>query len=225
MPLPPPRQLRFDLGRAPPLERDDFVVSPANLEAVRMLDAWPEWRAGCLTLVGPEACGKTHLASIWAAETGAVRAGSAPLSELRGRPVLLEGAERGVDDETLFHLIEMAAEPGGGLLMTSRLLPLAWSSDLPDLRSRLNALPVAQIDAPDDRVLEGALRRFFEARHITPAEEIYPYLLARMERSVPRAWELVAMLDDAALERGQAVSRALARQILEIDGETPDLFP
>jgi chromosomal replication initiation ATPase DnaA len=225
VPLPPAKQLRLDLGRTPPLERADFVVSPANLDAVRMIDSWPDWRAGCLTLVGPEACGKTHLATVWAREVGAVAAGSAPLTELRGRPVLLENAERGVSDETLFHLIEMAHEPGGGLLMTSRLLPLAWSCDLPDLRSRLNALPVAQIAAPDDMVLEGALRRFFEARHITPAEEIYPYLLARMERSVPRAWDLVAMLDDAALERGQAVSRSLARQILEIDSETPDLFP
>ena len=201
------------------------MVSPANAAAVQALDAWPDWRAGCLVLVGPEACGKTHLATVWEQEAGAVRADAAPLADLRGKPVLLENADRGVADETLFHLIEMAAVHGGGLLMTARAPPVEWPSALPDLRSRLNALPVAEIGPPDDTVLEGALRRFFEARHITPAEEIYPYLLARMERSVPRAFDLVAMLDDAALERGQAVSRALARQILEIDGETPDLFP
>jgi chromosomal replication initiation ATPase DnaA len=222
---PVAQQLRLDLRSEPPKGAEDFVVSPSNLDAVRMVEAWPHWRAGCLVLVGPADCGKTHLAGVWRERVGAVEAAAQPLAALVGRPVLMEDADGGFDDERLFHLIEMAAQSGGGLLLTARRPPVEWLTRLPDLRSRLNALPVAEISAPDDTVLEALLRRFFDARHITPPADLFAYLLPRMTRSAPAAKALVARIDDEALVRGVAVSRALARQILEIDAETGELFP
>jgi chromosomal replication initiation ATPase DnaA len=129
--------------------------------------------------------------------------------------VLLEDVDRGVADENLFHLINLAARDGGGLLLTARTLPRAWPTALPDLRSRLNALLVAEIAPPDDQVLEGVLRRFFRERNIRPPEEVYPYLLARMGRSIPDAEEIVRRLDEAGDEGFRPVTRVLARQILE----------
>lgn len=204
---------------------EDFVVSRSNLDAVRMLEAWPHWRAGCLVLVGPAGCGKSHLAGVWRGRVGAVESGLAPAAGDPDSPVLWEDADRGFDDQRMFHLIERAAHPGAGLLLTARRPPMEWPCALPDLRSRLNALPVAEIGAPDDTVLEALLRRFFDARHIRPQADLFAYLLARMERSAEAAQALVARIDDEALARGVAVSRVLARQILEIDGDTGELFP
>jgi chromosomal replication initiation ATPase DnaA len=79
------------------------------------------------------------------------------------------------------------------------------------------------IEAPDDRVLEGVLRRFFAERSIRPPEELIPYLIARMERSVDAARALVQQLDDAG-DGLKPITRVLARQILEDEGESPDLF-
>src|SRR5688500_4462231 len=144
------RQLRLRLGRegqAPTL--DTFVRGPSNAEAVAAVEAWPGWLGGCLAVVGPKGVGKPHLARAWAAAAG--------------RPVLLEDADRGFSTEGLFHLINVAAREGGGLLLTARTRPASWATDLPDLRSRLNAFPVVEIAPPDDTVLEGVLRRFFEA--------------------------------------------------------------
>jgi chromosomal replication initiation ATPase DnaA len=76
-----------------------------------------------------------------------------------------------------------------------------------------------EIAVPDDTVLEGVLRRFFRDRHIRPPEEVYPYLLARMPRSIPDAAELVRRLDEAGEEGFKPVTRVLARQILEAQGE------
>jgi chromosomal replication initiation ATPase DnaA len=126
--------------------------------------------------------------------------------------------DRGAPDEALFHLINLAARPGGGLLLTARTPPLAWPARLPDLRSRLNALPVAEIAEPDDAVLEGLLRKFFRDRHIRPGEELYAYLLRRIERSALSAHEIVRRLDEAP-DHLLPVSRVLARRIL--DGERP----
>ena len=146
------------------------------------------------------------------------------LAAADGRPALLEDVDEGAPDEALFHLINIAARPGGGLLLTARAPPACWSAGLPDLRSRLNALPIALIGEPDDSVLEGALRKFFSERSIRPSQDLYSYLLKRMERSIPGAREIVRRLDEAGDGDIRPVSRVLAREILEGDSQNLDPF-
>jgi chromosomal replication initiation ATPase DnaA len=220
------RQLRLSLRRPAAHTRDAFIEGASNAEAVRALDAWPRWPGGALALVGPEGVGKTHLARAWAASAGAVVLDrEAPdLAAASGRPALLEDVDRGVADEALFHLINLAARDGASLLLTARTPPAAWPARLPDLRSRLNALMVAEISAPDDEVLCGVLRKFFRERNIRPHDDVYPYLLRRMERSIPGAREIVRRLDETEDGLMRPVSRVLAREILEDDIENLDLF-
>jgi chromosomal replication initiation ATPase DnaA len=221
------RQLRLELRDPSSFRRRDFIVAPSNAAAVRTLDAWPNWHAGCLALIGPEGSGKTHLAVAWARRSGAavLQAGDTDpldLSGLHGRPILLEDADRGAPDELLFHLINMAGEVGGGLLLTARALPSGWPAALPDLRSRLNALTIAHLPPPDDQVLEGVLRKFLIEHSIKPTDDLIGYLTRRIERSVPRAREVVERLDALADAEQRPATRALARQILEIRTENPD---
>ncbi len=203
------------------------MVSPANAEAVRTVDAWPSWHGGALALVGPAGSGKSHIARAWeiAADARELPASSRihDLDGMHGRPILVEDADT-ADSETLFHLINMAAEPGGGLLLTSRTAPSGWACGLPDLRSRLNALMVAELGPPDDEMLRGVLDKFFRERNIRPTEDVFAYLVRRMERSVPVALALVERLDEASGPEHRPVSRALARQILEEGEEGEDLF-
>jgi chromosomal replication initiation ATPase DnaA len=223
------RQLRLKLDRPEAFAREDLVVSPSNREAVAALDAWPRWPGGALALVGPEGVGKTHMACTWADAVGARRTpreGPVDLAALAGSPVLYEDADRTLAqrEEVLFHLINMAAQPGASLLITARTPPASWSVDLADLRSRLNALLIAEIEEPDDAILERLLRKFFRERNIRPADDLIPYLLRRIERSARKAREIVARLDEAADAEGRAISRALARQILDAEPPTLSLF-
>jgi chromosomal replication initiation ATPase DnaA len=227
-------QLRLKLDHTPPFRREDFIASANTSEALRLLDSWPAWPGGALVLVGPSGVGKTHLATAWAGTAGARSldptqpVSAQALEALEGAPVLVEdvdAAEAGVGwEETLFHLINMAARPGGGLLLTARTLPGAWPAGLPDLRSRLNALPVAILGEPDDAVLQILLERFFRERNIRPADDLLPYLAHRIERSVAKAREIVARLDETADAQHRPVTKALARQLLEVDAENGELF-
>jgi chromosomal replication initiation ATPase DnaA len=220
------RQLRLTLRRPAPLSRAEFVAGPSNAQALAAVDGWPHWHGGCLVLVGPEGVGKSHLAQAWAQDAAAVVLDrEAPdIAAADGRAALLEDVDRGTSEEALFHLINLAGRAGGGLLLTARTAPAGWPAALPDLRSRLNALPVALIEEPDDTVLEGALRKFFSERSIRPSQDVYLYLLRRMERSIPGAREVVRRLDEAGDGDIRPVSRALAREILEGDSQNLDLF-
>jgi chromosomal replication initiation ATPase DnaA len=222
------RQFRLKLDRIERFRREDFMVSPSNADAVKALDAWPAWDASRLALIGPAGSGKSHLVTGWAETTGAAvitpHSSKIELDALRGRPVLFEDADRSHREELLFHLINMAEQPGGALLITGRTPPSGWPAGLPDLRSRLNAMQVAQIEEPDDQILESMLRKFFRERNIRPTEDVFPYLLRRIERSAPKALEVVQRLDEAADAEGRSVSRALARQILESEPDTLRLF-
>ncbi len=210
-----PHQLRLDLRKPPAFSRDGFVVSDSNRDAVGLLDQPELWNAGVLALVGPAGSGKTHLARAWAAERGALtfepgKPLRTQLDRAQGRDVLWDDADvlRG-RDEALFHLINIAGR-GGRLLLTGKEPPRVWPAKLPDLRSRLKGLTVATLEEPDEAVLAGVLATLFRARNIRPADDVLPYLLRRMERSVPAAAALVERLD----EEGKPVTRVLARAVL-----------
>ncbi|MBX7247559.1 MAG: chromosomal replication initiator DnaA [Caulobacteraceae bacterium] len=225
--LESPSQLSLGLEAAPVLTREAFVVSASNAAAVRALDGFPDVVGGVLALVGPRGSGKTHLLTSWAERTGAVllageAAATADLGALQGRLVALDDAAK-ADDETLFHLFNMAGEAGAGLVLAARQPPAVWEVELPDLRSRLNAVRVALISEPDDAVLRGMLQRFFAEVAVKPSTDLLEYLVRRIERSVPEARETVRRLIEVAAPTHRPVTRALARTVLETETKSGDL--
>jgi chromosomal replication initiation ATPase DnaA len=212
-------QLKLELERETPFRADDFVVSDCNRAAAVTLAGWPDAAAGLgggvLSLCGPAGSGKSHLAALWAERVGAmplhgVEAALADPMELEGRPVLLDRAPE-ADDETLFHLLNLAQARGGALLLVSRKAPALWPVALPDLQSRLNAIRTVVIDEPDEAVLAAMLEQAFERRSIRPHPDVIPYLVRRIERSAQSAEAVVARLD--ALHR--PVTRRLAAQVVD----------
>lgn len=208
-------QMRLPLQSDLPDGADGFVVSDCNRAAVEAVADWPNLIGGVMAICGPAGCGKSRLGQIWAERVGAValHGGEAAVidpMELEGRPVLLDRA-MDADDETLFHLINLAQAPGGAMLMLSRPAPSAWDATLPDLRSRLNAVISIPMEAPDDLVLAAMLEARFAERGIRPPKDVIPYLVRRIDRSAEAAAAIVERLD--ALHR--PVTRALAREALD----------
>jgi chromosomal replication initiation ATPase DnaA len=217
------RQLTFELPGTESRSRADFLVAPSNALALGMLDQWATWPQGRLILVGPEGAGKSHLAHIWASETGAELLPGPSLADrdidrLAAGPVVVEDADQlagsALAEAALFHLLNFMA-PGRPLLLTARTPPRDWGIALPDLYSRLQAAPVAQVEPPDDALLSAVLVKLFADRQVTVAANLIPYLVSRMPRQIAAARELVAALDARALAEARPITRQLAGEVLD----------
>jgi chromosomal replication initiation ATPase DnaA len=222
-------QIPLAFGHVPSLAEDDFLVASCNAEAHAWIVAPENWPGPATILVGPAGSGKTHLAHLFARSGGGLLIPAAEVTTETSRPLLesvsalvVEDCDRpgALDEVALFHLINQARELGRVLLLTARTPPAAWGIRLPDLRSRLLAMPVASIGAPDDSLLAALLVKLFDDRQLRIGEDVVHFLVGRMERSFAACASLVERLDHAALAGHRAITVPLARRILE--GGTED---
>jgi chromosomal replication initiation ATPase DnaA len=216
-----PRQLALALDHAESFAREDFLMSPCNAAALTLIESWPDWPAQTVALVGPEGSGKSHLAAILAAAAGArflaarsLAAALLPAALTTGALVVEDIAAGQFDERALFHLLNLAGEERAFVLLTARTAPGGWKLAIPDLASRLKALPVATLGAPDDVLLRSVLVKLFADRQIAVDESLVGFLAKRIERSIAAARSVVAELDREAMRQKRPLTRALAAEIL-----------
>lgn len=212
-------QLPLVFGHDPATGRDDLLVSGPLTAAISIVDSWPNWPSPVVVLAGPVGSGKSHLASIWRERSGAVPivplAGLEAARQAERGPVVFEDADRvRFDDQELFHVINSVRENGTALLMTSRLWPVSWPVELPDLKSRLKAATVVEIGEPDDELLSQVLVKLFADRQIAVDDRLVQYIVTRMERSLDAAQTIVDRLDRLALSRATRINRSLVAEVL-----------
>jgi chromosomal replication initiation ATPase DnaA len=216
-----PEQLVFELPHRAAMGLEDFLVSDSNAAAVALIDRWPDWPVGAAVLVGPRGSGKTHLATVWQLRTGATAHGAASLTRdnvpavASAGAVIIENIETLTDEAALFHILNLVREQRLQVLLTTDTAPGDLKIALPDLHSRLKALPLASIEAPDDALLRAVLVKLFADRQLSVEPHIVDYVLVRMERSMSAAERFVAEADRQALVLQRRVTRAIAAAALD----------
>ncbi|MCB1378355.1 MAG: hypothetical protein KDK89_08320 [Alphaproteobacteria bacterium] len=225
-----PRQLVLDLAHRPALGREDFLVAESNRAAVGVVDRYPDWPHHAVVIFGPPGSGKSHLVQVWRQVSGAEGIGAAALREDLVPKVLSSGALAiddapgdALDERALFHLLNLARQEQARVLIATTVHPAGWPVALPDLASRLKALPVVAMGPPDDALLRGVLVKLFADRQLSVEESVISYLLLRMPRSFDAARAVVEAIDRRALEEKVSVSRSFAARVLE-EFTAPGLF-
>ena len=216
------KQLPLELPFRQLAGRDDFIVSDCNALALASIDQWPNWRGSCraLNIVGPSGAGKSHLAAIWQS----VVQNSQRLTGLKAGQQLPNPAfyvlddvahSQAWDEETLFHCFNRCAGEAGSILLLSQTPVGQIDWQLPDLRSRMRAINLAQIDLPDDNLLFALLDKYFADRQVLAPPAMLSYLIKRMERSFIAVPRLAAALDHRSIAEKKPLSVALARNVLD----------
>ena len=220
------RQLTFDLAGDPAHARGDFLVAGANRLALAMLDAPETWPQGRMLLIGEAGAGKTHLTSFWAEEHDAERISARLLLPETADELVFDGGALVVEDahragglpeaeQALFHLWNLCHAQQCRLLLTARTAPRDWGLTLPDLRSRMDAMPQIRIDTPDETLLASVLVKLFADRQMPVPSGLIDWLVLRMDRDLGLARKLVEGLDQEAMSDQKPITRRLAAELLD----------
>jgi chromosomal replication initiation ATPase DnaA len=219
-----PRQLPLELSLDPQYGEEDFLISRCNADAYALIENWREWPSRMLSLEGPAASGKTHLASIWAKRASARMIAARALAKatipalVQAGAVVVEDVDReGLDEAALFHLINLATEKQTFVLMTSS--GAVFNFRTPDLLSRLRRTPQVSISVPDDDLIRALFVKMFVDRQMVVDTALVSFLTTRMERSFKAVRDTVEKLDHETLVRGKRLTRPLAAKILGLTSE------
>lgn len=205
-------------------------VAGANAEglaAARALAAPPG--PTLLYLHGTRGSGRSHLLqAICAAMPGA---GYFPLQELRALGVeVLEGVAGlplvAIDDldavagdahweHGLFALYNQCQGTGARLAVAAALPAAELPVALPDLRSRLGAMPHYALRPLDEEGQRLALRQRAASRGIEMSEETLLYLQRRFARDMSSLNALLDRLDLASLEEQRRLTLPFIREVLD----------
>jgi chromosomal replication initiation ATPase DnaA len=186
----------------------NFHVTGSNHAAVALLRARERWPSAAVLILGPVGSGKTHLGHAWQ---------SASQGEF------LDDAHE-LDERDVFDAINRAlAGEISGLVLASALPPTQWGVSLPDLKSRLNAMPTLTLAEHDETSLEPILRELFDQAGRSVGQDVVTYVLHHCDRSVEVLRELVLELDIEAGSKKADLTKAFVAKYLKSRSEFDSL--
>lgn len=208
-------------------------VAGANRELLTRLQALASGgQAVTLYCWGAPGVGRTHLLQACAQQATDAGGSAAYVSLADHRalaPELLEGWERYalvcLDDceaiageaaweEALFHLYNRLQQASGSLVVAAGRSPGALGLALADLRSRLAAALVYQVQRLDEAQSLEALRLRARARGFALPEETARYLLRRVPRDLPALMAMLEALDGASLAAQRRLTVPFVKTVL-----------
>jgi hypothetical protein len=191
------RQIALPLDELRSGDSLSLIITAANASIFAQLGNVANWPGRCAILTGPPRSGKSLMARYFAGQGGAV------IDDAETSPA-----------ETLFNAWNRAQENGAApLLLVSRWRPADWDISLPDLRSRLGAATLLEIDPPDDEMIEQLLQKQLVDRGAAISVDALSYVKRRIERSYVAVEAFARNANALALAENAPVNLALVKRL------------
>lgn len=198
----------------PQYRPEAYLAGEANAQALAWLKSVESWPTCRLAIQGEAGVGKTHLLHYFAHQHQAALLSSDAVRMFvpppDARSLAIDDADTVTNPKALLHVLNAAAERRMPVLLAGRSAPAFWHTLLPDLNSRLRALPVVTLRPPDDKLLGALLQALLAERQLCVPERVQAYMLVHLPRTGGALREAVARLDRCALGAGGPVTRAMA---------------
>ena len=180
---------------------ENFLVAPSNKLAFEATLSFP-WDDYALNIYGEAGCGKTHIAQI---------AKSLADKEL----IIIDNPQENFIEIELLQTLNRAKENQHYALITSRKPLPDLGLALPDLTSRLAAIPAIAIESPNEELFYMLLARQFSARQIIVDDVVLNFLTARLQRNFTSLIAAVEKIDRLSMQEKRSITIPLVKNVIE----------
>jgi len=208
-------QSYFNYNLKPGLAIDDFFVSTSNKKAYNFI-LNKKIDNQKILLIGPNKSGKTHLGKIWQKNNNAVSyENNFEIILNYKKNIFIDDFLKNINEEQIFHLINHCSINKLTILLTSKKEVFEHNFLLKDLVSRLKTFNLLRIDLPDDDLIINLIIKLLHDKQIIiKNEEIFHYILKRIERSYEEIFLLIENIDKLSLEKKRELTIPLIKKLL-----------
>jgi len=208
-------QSYFNYNLKPGLAIDDFFVSTSNKKAYNFI-LNKKIDNQKILLIGPNKSGKTHLGKIWQKNNNAVSyENNFEIILNYKKNIFIDDFLKNINEEQIFHLINHCSINKLTILLTSKKEVFEHNFLLKDLVSRLKTFNLLRIDLPDDDLIINLIIKLLHDKQIIiKNEEIFHYILKRIERSYEEIFLLIENIDKLSLKKKRELTIPLIKKLL-----------
>tara|TARA_A100001011_G_scaffold30882_1_gene29909 strand:- start:103 stop:729 length:627 start_codon:yes stop_codon:yes gene_type:complete len=190
----------------------NFFVNKTNFHAFNRLINQESTFA---FLYGPKKSGKSFLSNIWKNKYNAIKLSNNFEELIKKKDNILIDDLYFFDQEIIFHLVNYCILNNLRILITSPYKINDINFKFNDLPSRLKTFSFLEINKPDDEMLLTILTKLLvDKQFIVNSNDIFEYILRRVDRSYKGIYDIVDKLDILSLEKKRQLTIPLIKEIL-----------
>ena len=207
--------------------RENFIISKCNEEAVRLIENSSFWQnkrkinsIPAAIIFGPKGSGKTHLSYIFKEHNRCEYLSSLSSFNLdkieEGKKFILDDFIPGekYPSELVMHFLNRVTYQDGSVLFLSNLSPSNMDWKLDDLNSRIRSLISSKINLPDDVLLYSFMVKYSNDKKLLINDKQLIYILKRLNRNFGSVISVIDKLDIYSLEIKEKISYKIIKTIL-----------
>ena len=166
-------------------------------------------------LYGPKKSGKTYLSKIWLKKNNAIQYHNNYELLLDQKNNVLIDNLIFYDEEKIFYIVNNCILNNSKVLITSDNKINEINFEFKDLSSRLKTFSNLEINQPNDEMLLAILTKLLvERQFIIKSNEIFEYIIRRVDRTYQGINDIVKKLDILSLEKKRQLTIPLIKEIL-----------
>ena len=215
------RQQLFDFKFNKSLNKNDFFVSDSNFYAYNLLLSWPKWEKKILNIHGERFSGKTHLINIFIKKNKGLIINrdnfeNFDFDKLRfNENLIIDNIDNDIDENFFYSLIDTVDRYNKFLILTSNKSLNDINFNLDDLKSRLKNCLFAEIQKPDDILIQALITKNLADYQITVESKLVDFISKRITRSYGKIREFVCTIDEISLKKKKPINLKIIKEILE----------
>ncbi len=220
------RQQLFNFEFNKSLNKNDFFVSESNFFAYNLLLSWPNWEKKIINIYGERYSGKTHLIEIFLEKNNGLivdlkKLKNYDLDELRfNENIVVDNISDEIDENLFYSFIDTIEKYNKFLILTSNKSLNDLNLKLNDLRSRLKNCLFAEIQKPDDILIQALITKNLADYQITIDSKLIDFISKKITRSYAKIREFVCTIDEISLKKKKPINMKIIKEILEEKLET-----